>query len=241
MRRASLILALALAATPARAQPPVRVLMSGGLRAVFEAVKPQAERALGRPIVVQYAASRALQDVIETGQPFEVAVATPEVIAAEAARGRIRPGARRDVAAAPIGVAQRGGKPRDISNTGAFKLALVEAKAVRFASNAALPAIDKAFADLNIVEAMKAKANPGPPGAPLAPGEYELTLNLASELLALPPGTTYLGPFPAPVQVPAIMSAGVGAAGDPDAARRLVDFLTGPAVGAVLKANRMTR
>src|SRR5205823_57400 len=100
---AGLVLALVHLAPAAKAQggrgPQVKVadakpgdtrlIISNGIRAPFEAVKAQAQQAAGHPFVIEYGASLGLKSTIESGQAFEVAIVTPEVIEDMTKQGKI--------------------------------------------------------------------------------------------------------------------------------------------------------
>jgi ABC-type molybdate transport system substrate-binding protein len=104
-----------------------------------------------------------------------------------------------------------------------------------------LPAINKAFERLGIVEELKAKNVDGRSRTALAPGEAELNISFASEILSKK-DLVFLGLLPAEVQVPAIMSAGVCAdASDAKSAEALIQFPRGPAIEPALRANGMQR
>jgi hypothetical protein len=112
---------------------------------------------------------------------------------------------------------------------------------VRWATNgASLPTINKMLDGLGIRQEITAKLNTPRDQVQLGPGEYELNINLASEII---PVTTqvYLGNIPAEFNVPAIMAAGIGAGGDQAAAKALIAFLRGPAIEPALKASGMLR
>src|SRR5277367_6347114 len=65
----------------------VRIISSNGIRGVLESVKGQAEKAVGRRFVIEYGASKDLKATIDSGQPFEVAIVTPEVLDGVIAEG----------------------------------------------------------------------------------------------------------------------------------------------------------
>ncbi len=224
----------------------VRVFISNGLHGAFEAVRADLTKALGRPIVVEYGASRGLQANIEADQAFEVAIVTPDVINDVEAKGKVIKGSRADIGRSPIGVAQRGGTKLDISTSEKLKAAMLGAKVIRYpATGAAKPTVENAGTKLGIADAVKEKTKPPIGGAEVPPAlmgaEYELFFQLASELMAPPGGQIYIGPVPADVQIPAVMTAAIGAKGDAKAAKALIDFLKGPAIEPALAANRMMR
>src|SRR5882757_7464269 len=72
----------------ANAKPgEVRMLVSTGLKSSLDTVRVDAEKAAGRPLVIEYGASKALRAQIEGGQTFEVTVLTPDVINDMIAKG----------------------------------------------------------------------------------------------------------------------------------------------------------
>lgn len=228
--------------------PPgsVRMFVSSGLRAPLEAVRMEAEKTIGRPLAVQYAASRLLQAEIERGQPFELAILTGEVIDEMIAKGKVAAGSRADLARVLVAIARRGAAPvQDIGTPEALKAALLGAKSIRFSgAGASRPTIDNAFAKLDVAAVLKDRIVETLQNADevvLATGEYQLLINLASEFRPDAPNLAYLGVIPPQFQVPVVISAGIGTSGDAKLARVLIEFLNGSAIEPALKANRMER
>jgi molybdate transport system substrate-binding protein len=231
----------------AAAQPgDVRLLISNGLRVPFEAVKSQAEAKIGHKIRVEYGASRRLIATIEADQPFEVTILSREVVQEMMAKGKLRKGVAVDLARVPVAVAQRGGTPGDVGTDEALKALLLGAKVIHFTGiGASRPTIDNTLAKLGIADALKDRLDGSTSsqmvkGPDLAAGEYELILNLTSEIVPVT-GWTYLGPIPQHLQVPVLMTAGIGAAGDAESAKAIIAFLQGPAIEQPLKDSRLSR
>jgi len=221
----------------------LHVLMSDGLKAPMEAARAQAEQAIGRRLRIEYGPSLELKPMIEAGAPCDVVLLTPVALDDLIKEGKIAQGSRADIARVPVGVGQRGGASKgDVSTLDALKHTLLQAKSIRYVANgASATAVHKAFVRLGIVEEMKAKTATGAALTPLGPGETELTITLASEILPVKE-QTYLGPLPAEVQIPAILSVGVGAhTRDVPGAKALIQFLQGPALDPAMKANGMQR
>ena len=219
-----------------------RLIVSNGVRVPLEAVKEQAQQAVGHPFVIEYGASQALRSTMESGQAFELAIVTPEVLEDMIKAGKVVPGSRVDVAQVPVSIGQIGEAPKaDISTPAALKAALLKAKSVRWATNgASLPTINKMVDALGIRKELEAKLNVPRDQVQLAAGDYELNINLASEILPVRT-QVYLGPIPSDFQVPAVMAAGIGMVGDQQAAKALIAFLKGSAINAALSANGMQR
>src|SRR5512135_1904508 len=97
-----------LAAYTAWAQnAPVHVLASNGVKAVIDELKPQAEKAIGRPLAIEFGTSSAVKTRIEGGEAFDVAILTSDVIDDLAKAGKIAAGTVRRIADCGIGVGVR--------------------------------------------------------------------------------------------------------------------------------------
>ena len=99
------------------------------------------------------------------------------------------------------------------------------------------------FDRLGIAEEMQAKIKPqnAPPDVPqaVAKGEAELAL-FVSNLLVGVPGVDYAGPVPKEFDQNLVFAAAIGAkAKEPEAAKALIQHLTTPAAGAVMKKHGM--
>ena len=90
---------------------------------------------------------------------------------------------------------------------------------------------------------MKPKLRQAPPGVPVgalvARGEVEIGLHQMSELLPVA-GIDILGPLPADIQQFTVFAAGVSTgAKTPDAAKKLVKFLTAPETVPLIRKKGM--
>ena len=241
--------------TLADAKPgDVRMFVSGAMRAPIEAVRDQLEKAAGHPILMQSSESKVLQQSMEAGQPFEVALITREVTDDMTSKGKIVAGSGVDIATVRLGVAVRGDAPKiDISTADGLKKAILGATYVSrfYGLGASVPMADNLFSKLGVTDALKGRivalgggegiAGLAPaPRPPLAPGQYEMILNLASEVIPLK-GWTYLGFAPEQFQVPILLVASVGSAGDAKAAAAVISVLKSPAFDAALKTFALTR
>jgi molybdate transport system substrate-binding protein len=243
--RASIIVA-AIAATAAVAQTAdVHVLASNGIKAVVEELRPQAERAIGRPLAIEFNSSSALKQKIETGEAFDVAILTSELLDELTKSGKIASGGSAGIARSGIGIGIRAGAPKpDIHSAAALKQTLLKAKSITFAQDGASRAyIVKMLDRFGIAEDVKSKIileqGSTRAAARVADGSAEIIMTLVSEILPAP-GVELLGPLPAEVQNYVSMSAGVGAkARNADAAKALIKFLSGPSVAPTLKAKGM--
>jgi molybdate transport system substrate-binding protein len=223
------------------------MLVSTGLKSSLDSVRVDAEKAAGRPLVIEYGASKALRAQIEGGQTFEVTVLTPDVINDMIAKGRVVAGSTTDVGHVAVAIAVKGdAAPHvDAGDSVALKALLLGAKTVRYLGiGASAPTVQHIFDGLGIADTLKGRISTAS-ASQIAPsmagtGEYEVLINLNSELHAVN-GWTVLGLAPTQFQVPVTETAAIGTGGDAVAAKAVIEFLLSPAYEAALKASGMTR
>jgi len=223
----------------------VRVLASNGIKAVVEDLRPQAERAIGHPLTIQYRPTAALKKEIDAGEPFDAVIVTAESIAQLSQEGKTADGDGTPISRVGVGIGIRKGAPRpDISTPEALKRALLGAKAIAYGpSGASMPYIAHMLEALGIAEAMKPKTllfdtSDGTNGA-VVQGKADFGITLVSEILPVQ-GLELLGPFPDEFQGYVRFSAAVGAhAKNPEAANTLIKILAGPDALPSIKARGM--
>ena len=227
----------------AEAKPgDVRVMVTAAIRTPLEAVRAEAEKAVGKPLVIEYGSARGnLKDQILAGQAFEVALLLPDVDDQLAKQGKILPGSV-GIARVSVAIGQRGDAPPiDMSTPAALKAAMLKAKSLRWSpTGAALLTVNKVLDTLDIRETVKSKHNM-PGTVALGPGEYELNIYPLSEILENK-ALKNLGPVIPELQVPAVITATISSNTTAvDAAKALIKFLQGPTLDPALKAGGMTR
>ena len=125
----------------------------------------------------------------------------------------------------------------------AFKRALVSARSVAYTATGASGIYFAGVTEkLGIGAEVKAKARTpagGHVAELVAKGEAEMAVQMISEVKGVP-GTEYVGPLPADLQMYTIFSAGLFAGTrEADAARALIRFLTTPEAAAAYQAGGM--
>jgi molybdate transport system substrate-binding protein len=237
--------ALLLAANASIQAAEVRMLAVGAMPGAFKELIPQFERASGHKVIVQYGATPGLMKQIEAGEPFDLAILISDTLTDPAKQGLFAAGARPAISSVGLGAAVRAGAPKpDIGSAEAFKQALLKASSVAIIPESVNGKhFLSVFQRLGIGEEMKAKIKPQTAPAQVAEavakGEAELALFISNALVSAP-GVDYVGPVPAEFQQTLVFAAAVGAkAKEPAAASALIQHLTTPAAGAVMKANGM--
>ncbi len=219
------------------------VFTSDGMKPSMEELVPQIEHSIGRRLAMRFHSSKALEEKILSGEPFDAAILSSEVIDDLIKKGKIAAGTRADIARAGIGVGVRAGAPKpDISTPEALKRALLSAKSISFnpIGASAAPIYDM-LGRLGIAENVKPKlilddTEPGRPQMNVAEGKAELVITLIPEIKFFK-GVELAGPLPADLQSYISFAAGVAAnTHNADAAKALIKFITGPAAAPTLKA-----
>jgi molybdate transport system substrate-binding protein len=248
MKKRSLAATLLLTAIQLAAQnAPLHVLASNGVKAVIDELKPQAERAIGRPLTIEFATSSAVKKQIESGEAFDVAILTSDVIDELAKAGKIAAGTRTEIARCGIGIGVRKGAAKpDIKTVNALKKSLLASKSITYAQDGASAAYILQMEDkLGIADKMKTKTileqGSVRSNARVADGSAEMVLTLVSEILPAP-GVDLVGPLPGEVQHYVNFAEGIGPnSKNTDAGKALMKFFASPAVAPTLKAKGMER
>jgi len=246
MQKRSVAIVLLLAAFRLAAQnAPVHVLASNGMRAVIDQLKPQAERAIGQPLEIEFDTSSSVKRRIEGGAAFDVAILTSDVIGDLAKTGKIAAGTRTEIARCGIGIGVRAGASKpDIRTIEALKKTLLAAKSIVYAQDGASKVYLLAMFDrFGIADVMKTKTvleqGSVQSNARVADGSAEMVLTLVSEILPAK-GIELVGPLPAAVQHYVDFAAGIGAnSKNTDSGKKLTKYFASPAVAPTLKAKGM--
>jgi molybdate transport system substrate-binding protein len=212
----------------------IRVLASAGIKAVVEDLAPKFEATTKHKVISVFDLASTLKTKIDGGEPFDVAILTPQLLDDLIGKGAVTAPSRSVVARAGLGLMIRAGAPKpDLSTVEAFKRTLLAAKSVTYATAGAsgiafLATIEK----LGVADAVKAKARPAASGdevnANVLKGVADFGVLPISEILPVR-GAQLAGPFPNDVQTYVVMTAGVGArAAQAGAAREFIAFLMSP-------------
>jgi molybdate transport system substrate-binding protein len=248
-RFAAVTLSLAVLATLPAARPAaaddLTVLCSNGLKAVADDLIPKFERETKHRVKVTYGLAALLEQRIEGGEAFDVALLTPVAIDALVSRGTVAGDSRTAIARTGLALEGRAGTPKpDIASVEAFKRTLLGARAIAYAkegaSGVAFAALVK---ELGIAKDLESKSRLTASGeevsAAVVDGTAEFGVLPLSEILPVK-GVQVAGIFPAGAQRYIMMVGGVNRTSKhDDAARALIKYLTGPAALPVIKAKGM--
>jgi molybdate transport system substrate-binding protein len=222
----------------------IRVMISGGLTAAYNALVPEFEHKTGHKVLTAYGPSmgttvNAIPVRLERGEPADVLIMVGYALGDLAKQGKVIADSRVDLVKSPIGVAVKSGAPKpDISSTESVKRALLAAKSIAYSDSASGVYIStEMFQKLGIAEQMKDKARkiPATPvGEIVAHGDAEIGFQQISELKPIA-GIDIVGPLPEDLQKITVFSAGIASVSkEPDAGKALIKFLASPEARAEL-------
>ena len=93
----------------------IRVLISNGLKTSLEALRTDAETALGRPLAMEFSSTAALKMRIQSGERFDATLITLEAIRDLIKDGKLAATSRTDLGFSPLVVGIRAGAPSQTS------------------------------------------------------------------------------------------------------------------------------
>jgi molybdate transport system substrate-binding protein len=223
----------------------LKVLTSIALTTALNELSPIFEQKTGHKLIVDFNLAAVQKKRVLDGERADVIILTRAMMEDLAKQNKLAPGNIVNVAGTPVSLAARAGVPKpDISTVEAFKQTLLSAKSISYADPAkgGLSGVvaGKAIERLGIAEQMKAKTVlvPGAQSPELvAKGEVELGIAQASEIVPIA-GTQLVGALPGELGSLTLFSGGVGAdSGSADAAKALIEFLSGPEAAPRFKAS----
>jgi molybdate transport system substrate-binding protein len=223
------------------------MLTAGAFEPVVAAMLPAIEAVAGDKITLRDDTVGSLMRRIGNGETFDVVVATPAGLATLLAAGKILAGSDIRLAKVGIGVGVKTGAPLpDVQTVGAFRGAMLHARAVAYIDPASGGSsgiyLTALFRTMGIAEQMAAKAvlvKGGLAAEAVVDGRADVVAHQISEIMAVR-GVTLAGPLPTGIQQETTYAGAVAAASnEPDAARRVLLGLTGPAAAAIFAAKGM--
>jgi len=225
-------------------------MSSGGFTAAYGELSAIFTENTGITLATVYGASMggatsSIPSRLDRDEPADVVILAREGLDRLAASGHVVPDSRVDLAASQVGMAIREGAALpDISTVDTFTRTLLEAESLAFSASASGTYLSTVlFPRLGIADAMARKSTRvvgERVGAVVARGDAAIGFQQVSELLPIA-GITYVGPIPDEVQRITMFSAGVTThAKAPEAATRLIVFLSSPAAAPIIARTGMT-
>ena len=220
---------------------PIRVLVSNGMKAAIEELKPQCERAINAPLEFQFSSTAGLKKRIEAGEAFDATIISAEAIADLIKQGKLAGASRADIGRSPLGIGIRAGSAKpNIQTTDALKQALVAVPSITYPQDGATRGfIERTFDRLGIAQQIKSKIilapSSGAATESVAMGKATFVITLFSEIVPVH-GVEILGALPGEYQTYVNFTIAASASSSRgDAIQKLAAFLTGPTAAPILK------
>ena len=131
MKRAGALVGLVFALATHVEAAEIKVISTGGARAVMTSLVPEFERKSGHKVDIVFGTPGNMRDRLLQGEAADVAVAIAAILPDLEKAGKIAPGTRREFAASYVGVVVHAGAPKlDVSTPDGVKRAVLVAKTV---------------------------------------------------------------------------------------------------------------
>ena len=244
--RTQVLVAVSLLVAAAASAQEVHVVTSGGFTEAYKQLAPQFERDTHIRVISAFGASMgstpdAIPNRLNRGEPIDVIILAAPGLEELTKQGKIEAGSRVDLVRSLIAMAVRtGGAKPDISTVDALKRTLLQARSIGSSDSASGVYLRNVlFPRMGIAEQIKSKSKVIEAyervGDAVARGDVEVGFQQVSELKPVP-GITIVGPLPEGAQQVTIFAAAIPkGAKNAAAARRLIQFLSSPAVAAVVR------
>lgn len=244
---AAIVVLLALGSAGIANAADIHVVCSNGLKAVFEELAPQFEKASGNKVIVKFGLAAGFKQQIDGGEAFDVAILTPPLIDDLIKSGKVAADTRAVIARSGLGIMiKKGARKPDVRTTESFKKALLDAQGIAYAKEGASGVAFAALVDkLGIATTLKPKLKPTATGEEVndlvVKGGAQYGILPLSEILAVS-GAELGGMFPADVQSYITMATAVSSSSKQAAAGRdLIKFLMSADATVVVKKRGMER
>jgi molybdate transport system substrate-binding protein len=198
----------------------IRTLVSPAVRAAWQELAPQFEKADGHRLDTEWAGIAAIRKRIGEGEGFDLVVGSEASIDELVGKKRLKD--KRNLAKAEAGVGVKPGARRpDLSSVEAMKRELRAARKVGYSTGPSGVYLAELFRKWGMDAELSPKLVLAPSGVMVgtyvASGEVEFGFQQKSELLQVP-GVEYVGPLPAEIALTTFFTAGLPLAGANEAA-----------------------
>lgn len=222
------------------------VFSAAALKGALEKLPEQYFAASGDHVRLIYGTAGQVHDRAVSGEAFDLVIVPPTPLANLVERHLVQEGSEKDLARVRLGMAVKTGTAvPSIGDDQAFAHVLLDAPSIGMADPATgatsgiylAKLIDRLGIGDRVDARIKYYAEGQTAMEAMARGEVSVGLGQISEIKPVH-GVTFVGPIPEDLQLRTTYAVGIGAnSGSPAMAKKLLSYLTGPAVQASLKAN----
>jgi molybdate transport system substrate-binding protein len=209
-------------------------------------VAPQFERASGNKVIMDFSIAEALRRRIDAGEAFDIAILGPAQIDALITQNKIVADTRTALGRSGLGIGvPKGTSKPDVGSVEAFKLALLNARAIAYEVEAQTgPQFLEVLNLLQLAQTLKPKLRgyrTGEFNPAMQRHEADIAVMSVPALMANP-AADLAGSFPKEIQKYVHFAGGIGAnTKEIEAAKAFMQYLTSPNAAPVLKAQGFER
>jgi molybdate transport system substrate-binding protein len=223
----------------------VKVFASVALKSVLNQLSPAYEKKTGDKLVITYGLAADLMKRIADREAVDVVILTRGMINDLQKQNKVAAGSAVTLAGTKVSVVTKSGMPKpDISSVEAFRRTLLGAKSVAYSDPAkgGLSGVvsEQAIERLGIAKEMRGKAvlvAGGQAAGAVAAGDAEIGIAQASEIVPVA-GVQMIGPLPGNLASVTVFAGAIGIeSASAEAAKGLIDFLTGQEAAPTFKLN----
>jgi molybdate transport system substrate-binding protein len=224
--------------------PTLKAISSMATRQVLAELADAWQRRSGDTVAIESVGGVDAARRVQAGEAVDAVFLAADAIDKLVASKRVMAGGKVDLFRSGVAIAVRAGSPHpDIGTEAALRQAVLDAPTIGYSTGPSGVALVKLFEQWGIAERIKERIVQAPAGVPVgslvASGEVALGFQQLSELMHLK-GIELVGPMPEPVQIVTTFSAGVCAtSSQPDAVRRLIDFMASPGTAETKRRHGM--
>jgi molybdate transport system substrate-binding protein len=236
MIRFAFLLLIAAASTASLAAD-IKVLSAGAVEPGLNAFAQVVKRETGNDLKIQFNTAPQIAQRLAAGEVYDILISPPSVLAQAEKDGKVPANAAVPVGRVGAGIAVRAAaSPPNVATVEALKQALLAADSIVYNTASTGLYLDKLFADLRILDALKPKTTRYPDGASVMEHVIkgkgnEIAFGAITEIKAFEPkGLRFVGPLPAEVQnYTTYEAAPMAGAPSADAANAVLKLLASPA------------
>ena len=217
----------------------IKLLSASGLQPALLIAIPEFERVTTSKVSLTYGLPVRLKQRIVKDDAEDVAILPTPLIRELIREGKLVTGSNAEIARSALGVAVHAGAPKpNIDSPDALKRALLDAKAIAYASDGSGAHFLRVVDRLGIADAVKPKLKDaqGNVGKLVATGKADLGVQAIPAIMQ-DPGVELVGPLPGELQSVTAYSAALSTgAKEPEGGKALIRFLSGSTAQAAFKA-----
>jgi molybdate transport system substrate-binding protein len=225
--------------------PPAELIVWASMGAVsgLNEIAPAYTRITGHKLIIRQESRAELEQRLISDSPGDLIVQTTSVMDGVIDRGKVVEGSSAVFARAAVGLSVKSGARRpDISTPEAFKRTLLNARSICYSLGGSGIVSAHAIEKLGIAGEMKSRTihSDGTPAAGyVARGEVEMAIQQLNVSMPVA-GTEYVGNLPGDLHEYVVFAIAImSVSQQQEAARALIEFVTAPEAGPLLRKGMM--